>query len=71
MISKMIRPRPSAFSRYFVKPVYLQNFKPQFQIRNLSAYSQKEPDNEPPFWLLVAAGCCILYNLCAPPKKEN
>lgn len=30
-MSIMIRPRPSAFPRYFVKPVYLQNVKPQLQ----------------------------------------
>jgi hypothetical protein len=77
MITKMIRPRPSAFSRYFVKSIYLQSLKPQLQIRspnkngkfshmqkrNCSAHSQKEPDTEPPFWLLIASGCIILYNL--------
>ena len=85
----MIRPRPSAFSRYFANVKILQNLKtyiqpkthtislnkfgknPHTQKRNFSAYSQKEPDNEPPFWLLIAAGSYILYNLGFPPKKEN
>lgn len=85
----MIRPRPSAFSHYRAKSIYLQNLKPhlhpknqtintnkfapnsKIQKRNCSTYSQKDPNNDPSFWLLVAAGCCILYNFGSPPKKMN
>ena len=83
----MIRPRPSAFSHYRAKTIYLQNLKPRLhpknqtvstnkfapsikmQKRNYSTYSQKDPDNDPSFWALITAGCCILYNLSGSPKK--
>lgn len=31
----MTRQRPSAFSRYFVKPMYTQNIKPQLEPKRL------------------------------------
>jgi hypothetical protein len=34
MISIMIRQRPSAFSCYFVKPMYMQNLKPSLPPKN-------------------------------------
>jgi hypothetical protein len=34
MTSRMIRHRPSAFSRYFVKPMYMQNLKPAIYTKN-------------------------------------
>ena len=41
MTTRMILPRPSTFSRYFVKPMYLQNFKPRFQYKNQQIVANK------------------------------
>lgn len=46
-MSRMIRPRPSAFHHYFVKPLYLQNIKPnlqpkiQYQVSNIIGKKSK------------------------------
>jgi hypothetical protein len=41
MTTRMILPRPSTFSRYFVKPMYLQNIKPRFQYKNQQIVANK------------------------------
>lgn len=37
----MIRPRPSAFSHYRAKSIYLQNFKPELHPKNHTISSNK------------------------------